>query len=39
MRSMNNSINWTALLKRQLESISLGVVGIAIRYRLEGLGF
>jgi hypothetical protein len=39
MRSVNNSINWTALLKRELRSISLGVVGVATCCRLEGSGF
>ena len=39
MRSVNNSINWTALLERELRSITLGVVGVATCCSLEDSGF
>ena len=39
MRSVNNSINWTALLERELRSITLGFVGVVTCCRLEGSGF
>jgi len=39
MLSVNNSINWAALLERELRSITLGVVGVVTCCRLEGSGF